>query len=96
MPALPTTTPQRTLALKSFVAYLSDGRIIQVLTDGGEGFFREQVFKGTERSFVTFECFVTNGRMKLLTVFGGGEMSTEEPEPEVPEEEEPDEESEVE
>ena len=91
MPALPTTTPQRTLSLKSFVAYLQDGRVIQVLTDGGEGFFREQVYKGSEKSFVTFECFVTNGRMKILTIFGGGEMSDE---PVVPEEEEPDEESE--
>ena len=81
MPALPTTTPQRTIPIKSFIAYLADGRIIQILTDGGEGFFREQHFKGEARSFVTHECFVTNGRQKLLTLFGGEKnMSNEEPE----------------
>ena len=79
MPALPTTTPQRTIPIKSFVAYLADGRIIQILTDGGEGFFREQHFRGSERSFYTHECFVTNGRTKLLTLFGGGEKMTDDP-----------------
>lgn len=96
MPALPTTTPQRTVPIKSFVAYLADGRIIQILVDGGDGFYREQHFRGSEKSFVTHECFITNGRSKLLNLFnrGGEKVSTEEPEEETPEEDEESEESE--
>lgn len=69
MPLLPTTTPQRTVPIKSFVAYLADGRIVQVLIDGGEGFFREEIFQGSEKSFSTHQCFVANGRLKLLSLF---------------------------
>ena len=89
MPALQTTTPQRTVSIKSFVAYLTDGRIIQVVVDGGEGFFRQQTIKGKERTISTHECFVANGRWKLLNFFKGGEMSTEEND--VPEDDEPEE-----
>jgi hypothetical protein len=91
MPALPTTTPQRTLPIKSFVVYLQDGRTIQVVTDAGEGFFRQQTIVGKEKTIKTYECFIVNGRWKLLTVFGG-EMSTEPDE--TPEDEEPDEDEE--
>jgi hypothetical protein len=80
MPALPTTTPQRTLPIKSFVVYLQDGRTIQVVTDAGEGFFRQQTIVGKEKTIKTYECFIVNGRWKLLTVFGnGGETMSDEP-----------------
>jgi hypothetical protein len=94
MSALPTTTPQRTIPIKAFVVYLADGRIFQVLTDGGEGFFREQVIKGSERSIATYECFVVNGRKKLLTLFGGEKMTVEDPDPDDIPEDEDDEEDE--
>ena len=87
MPALPTTTPQRTVPIKSFVVYLQDGRVIQVLTDGGQGFFREQIFKGSEKTFSTWECFVANGRLKLLTLFEKGGGVSDVPETEETEEE---------
>jgi hypothetical protein len=90
MPALPTTTPQRTIPIKSFVVYLQDGRVIQVLTDGGEGFFRQQTISGNNKTISTHECFVANGRWKLLTLFKGGEMTAEPIEPDVPEEEDDD------
>jgi hypothetical protein len=88
MAALPTTTPQRTLPIKSFVVYLANGSVIQVLTDGGEGFFRQQTISGSEKTISTHECFVANGRWKVLTLFKGGEMNTEEPEQEETEESE--------
>ena len=97
MASLPTTTPQRTVPIKSFVVYLIDGRVIQVSTDGGEGFFRQQTISGKEKSISTNECFIANGRWRLLHQFGkGGEMSTEEPETTETTEEETEEESESE
>jgi hypothetical protein len=72
------------------VVYLQDGRVIQVLTDGGEGFFRQQTISGNNKTISTHECFVANGRWKLLTLFPkGGEMTSEPIE--VPEDDEPDE-----
>jgi len=87
MPALPTTTPQRTLPIKSFVVYLQNGDSYQVLTDSGEGFFRQQTIVGREKTIHTFECFIVNGRYKKLNVFGGGVKMSDEPE-ETEEEEE--------
>lgn len=70
MPLLPKTTPQRTVPIKSFVVYLVDGRTIQVSTDGGQGFFREEHFAGDSKSFSTHQCFVANGRARILPTFG--------------------------
>ena len=89
MPVLPTTTPQRTVPISSFIVYLMDGRVIQVMVNGGEGFFRQQTISGSEKSIATHECFIVNGRWKILPRFGGEKMSTEEAEPD--EEETPDE-----
>ena len=75
--------------------HLADGRTIQVSTDGGEGYFREELFKGTELSFSTHQAFIANGRSRVLPTFGkqnGGEMTTE-PETDVPDDDD-DEESE--
>lgn len=98
MPNLPTTTPQRTLPIKSFVVYLATGQIIQVSVDGGEGFFRQQTIVGREKSVSTNECFIANGRWRVLPQFGqkiGGEMSTQsDPESEPEENEDESEETE--
>lgn len=77
MSLLPRTTPQKTVPIKSFVVYLADGRIIQISIDGGEGYFREEHFVGSEKSFSTHQAFVANGRSRYLPTFGGGDMTTE-------------------
>jgi hypothetical protein len=90
MQTLPTTTPQRTLPIKSFVVYLVDGRTIQVFVGEGDGFFRQQTIRGSEKIISTNECFIANGRWRVLPRFG----KEVKPEPEEPEEvkEEPSEE----
>ena len=96
MPSLPTTTPQKTLPIRSFVAYLSDGRTMQVRVGSGDGFIRQQIIQSGDQTIYTYECFIVNGIVKWsgwrsFPKFGGGEMSTEET-PKTPDEENEDEE----
>ena len=81
------------MQIKSFVVYLDDGRVIQVSRDDGEGYFREEHFKGSERSFSTYQCFVANGRVHLLHQFGGEMTNVPDTEPtDPPDDDEEDEE----
>ena len=51
-----------TLPIKSFVVVFENGSTKEVeVQDGETGFYREQEYKGRERTFTTYECFVADG-----------------------------------
>lgn len=66
---LPTTTPMGTTPIEYCTVKLKDGRFLQIIVNDGEGFFRQEVFKGPEKSFTTQQVFVANGRVKVLPSF---------------------------
>lgn len=50
-----------TLAIKSVIVRLADGSRRKIVVGSGEGFFREEIIAGPEKSVVTHQCFIAGG-----------------------------------
>lgn len=50
-----------TQPIESILVRFRDGRVKKVTVGKGEGFYREEHFSGSKKSFTTIDCFVTEG-----------------------------------
>jgi len=57
MPALPPNTPQETRKILSFSVKFEDGTELTV-QNTGEGYYREEFFRGGEVKLRTFQAFI--------------------------------------
>lgn len=57
MAPLPTNTPQQTKKILSFSVEFEDGTT-RTIVNTGEGYFREELFRGGEIKLRTFQAFI--------------------------------------
>lgn len=50
-----------TLPIKNIIVRLKDGTVKKIEVGDGEGFFREEVIAGPEKSVTTHQCFIAGG-----------------------------------
>lgn len=63
MPAFQRNTPQVTQAIKSCIVRLADGTKRRIIVGEGDGFLREEILVGAEKTVVTYQVFVAGGSM---------------------------------
>lgn len=54
--------------IKSFIVRFADGTRRKIEVGDGEGFFREELISGSEKSISTYQCFVAGGSWRELPV----------------------------
>lgn len=60
MALLPKNTPKMTKPIKAFTVTFTDDTTRKIVVGEGEGFFREEVFKGSKESFITYEAYIAS------------------------------------
>ena len=54
-----------------FLVKFKDGTVRKIVVGDGEGYFREEHFKGAESEFTTYQVFVAKGVSKDIPSFTG-------------------------
>lgn len=67
MSPLPKNTPQMTQPIEHFIVRLKDGRVYKVFVEEGEGYFKEEEFRGQFETFTMYECFIAKGRLEEIS-----------------------------